>query len=122
MLAMKYYDAAGRTAYLAGIHAAQALISEKTGRAVKTHKGVNVELQRLTKDDPGLDRLGVPVAAGWLGLPPTRFREALRPTDGGADTDVEDRAGAPARSARVYRADRRLSQIKRIGAKDRVRA
>jgi hypothetical protein len=39
------------------------------------------------------------VAAGWLGLSATRFLEALRPTEGGADTDVEDRAGAPARSA-----------------------
>jgi uncharacterized protein (UPF0332 family) len=52
MLAMKYYDAAGRSAYLAGFHAAQALISEKTGRAVKTHRGVRAELHRLTKDDP----------------------------------------------------------------------
>jgi uncharacterized protein (UPF0332 family) len=55
MLAMQYYDAAGRTAYLAGFHAAQALISERTGRAVKTHRGVNGELHRLTKDDPRLD-------------------------------------------------------------------
>ena len=52
---MKYYDAAGRSAYLAGFHAAQALISEKTGRAVKTHRGVAGELHRLTKDDPRLD-------------------------------------------------------------------
>jgi uncharacterized protein (UPF0332 family) len=55
MLTMQYYDAAGRSAYLAGFHAAQGLISEKTGRAVKTHKGVRVELHRLTKDDPRLD-------------------------------------------------------------------
>jgi uncharacterized protein (UPF0332 family) len=34
-----YNEAAGRTAYLAGFHAAQALISERTGRAVKTHRG-----------------------------------------------------------------------------------
>jgi uncharacterized protein (UPF0332 family) len=52
---MHYYEAAGRTAYLAGFHAAQALISERTGRAVKTHKGVNSELHRLTKDDSRLD-------------------------------------------------------------------
>ena len=31
--------AAGRTVYLAGFHAAQAFISEGTGRSVKTHKG-----------------------------------------------------------------------------------
>ncbi len=32
--AMKFDDAAGRTAYLAGFHAAQALISERVGRSV----------------------------------------------------------------------------------------
>ena len=48
-------DEAGRMAYLAGFHAAQALISEKTGKSAKTHRGVQAELHRLTKDDPRLD-------------------------------------------------------------------
>ena len=39
MLGIGLADAAGRTAYLAGFHAAQALIFERTGRAVKTHRG-----------------------------------------------------------------------------------
>ena len=52
MLGIRLYDAAGRSAYLAGFHAAQAFISEKTGRTVKTHKGVHTEFQRLTKDNP----------------------------------------------------------------------
>jgi uncharacterized protein (UPF0332 family) len=52
MLGINLSEAAARTAYLAGFHAAQALISEKTGRSVKTHKGVHMELHRLTKDDP----------------------------------------------------------------------
>jgi uncharacterized protein (UPF0332 family) len=47
---------AGRAAYLAAFHAAQALIAEKTGRAVKTHKGVNVSFQRLTMGDNRIDR------------------------------------------------------------------
>jgi uncharacterized protein (UPF0332 family) len=51
MLSINLNDAAGRTAYLAGFHAAQAFISEKTSRMVKTHKGVLTEFQRLTKDD-----------------------------------------------------------------------
>jgi len=55
MLTIKLDDAAGRTAYLAGFHAAQALISEKTGKSVKTHKGVHSELYRLTKDEPHFD-------------------------------------------------------------------
>ncbi|HEY1411121.1 MAG TPA: HEPN domain-containing protein [Rhodopila sp.] len=58
VLAINLYDVAGRMAYLAGFHAAQAFISEKTNRSVKTHKGVRVELHRLTKGDaaftPGL--------------------------------------------------------------------
>ena len=43
MLTMKYYDAAGRTPYLAGFHAAQAFIFEHKGRAAKTHNGVHTE-------------------------------------------------------------------------------
>jgi uncharacterized protein (UPF0332 family) len=43
---------AARTAYYAAFHAAEALIFEKTDRAVKTHRGVRTEFARLTKDDP----------------------------------------------------------------------
>src|ERR1019366_1200412 len=52
MLGIALNDAAGRLAYLAGVHAAQAFIFEKIGRTVRTHKGVHTEFQRLTKDDP----------------------------------------------------------------------
>jgi uncharacterized protein (UPF0332 family) len=55
MLQSKLYEAAGRAAYLAGFHAAQALISERTGRGVKTHRGVRTEFHRLTKDVSGVD-------------------------------------------------------------------
>jgi uncharacterized protein (UPF0332 family) len=44
-------DQAGRTAYLAAFHGAQALIFERTGRVLKTHKGVHAEFLRLTKDE-----------------------------------------------------------------------
>jgi uncharacterized protein (UPF0332 family) len=40
MLAIHLSEAAGRAAYLAGFHAAQAPISERTGRSVNTHNGV----------------------------------------------------------------------------------
>jgi uncharacterized protein (UPF0332 family) len=49
-------DAAGRTAYLAGFHAAQAFIFEREGKMFKTHRGVQREFLRLTKDDPRMDR------------------------------------------------------------------
>jgi uncharacterized protein (UPF0332 family) len=52
MLGVGLNDDAGRTAYLAGFHAAQALIFERLGKVFKSHKGVQTEFLRLTKDDP----------------------------------------------------------------------
>ena len=46
---------AGRTAYFAGFHAAQALISHHTNRSVKTHRGVSAELHRLIQNDARFD-------------------------------------------------------------------
>jgi len=55
MLRVDLEDEAGRTAYLAGFHAAQALIFEKHGRVFKTHAGVHAEFARLVKDDQRID-------------------------------------------------------------------
>jgi uncharacterized protein (UPF0332 family) len=55
MLGVGLNDAAGRTAYLAGFHAAQAFIFERDGKVFKTHHGVQTEFLRLTKDDPRAD-------------------------------------------------------------------
>jgi uncharacterized protein (UPF0332 family) len=52
---MHYNDEAGRAAYLAGFHAAQALISERTGRVAKTHDGVNSQFNSLMRGDPRID-------------------------------------------------------------------
>ena len=54
MLGVGLNDAAGRTAYLADFHAAQALIFERVGRVFKSHRGVQSEFLRQTKDDPNL--------------------------------------------------------------------
>jgi uncharacterized protein (UPF0332 family) len=51
----RWPDEAGRAAYLAGVHAAQALIFEKTGKVIKRHRGVQGELARLMKDQPRFD-------------------------------------------------------------------
>lgn len=51
----RWPDEAGRAAYLAGFHAAQAFIYERTGRTVKTHSGVQVRFAELTREQP-LDR------------------------------------------------------------------
>ncbi len=55
MLSVSLTEAAGRSAYLAGFHAAQALIFERLRRVLKTHAGVHAEFLRLTRDDPRLD-------------------------------------------------------------------
>lgn len=47
---------AARTSYLANFHMAQALIYEATGRVLKTHRGVQTEFARLTRDDPAIDK------------------------------------------------------------------
>jgi uncharacterized protein (UPF0332 family) len=54
--AVHHGDEAARTAYLAGFHAAQALIFERTGKIAKTHRGVRSSFARLIGDDPRLDR------------------------------------------------------------------
>ncbi len=55
MLRINLTEAAARTSYLAGFHAAQAFIWEQTGKSVRTHQGVHSEFYRLTKDDPDFD-------------------------------------------------------------------
>ncbi len=56
ILRIDLYEAAGRTAYLAGFHAAQALIFETSERIYKSHSGVRGALSRLLKDDPRVDK------------------------------------------------------------------
>jgi predicted nucleotidyltransferase/uncharacterized protein (UPF0332 family) len=49
-------DEAGRAAYLAGLHAAQALIYERTGHTRKRHSTVQGKFAQLVRDDPRFDR------------------------------------------------------------------
>jgi len=55
MLKVGLNDAAGRTAYLAGYHVAQAFVFERLRKVSKTHNGVQSEFLRLTKDDSRVD-------------------------------------------------------------------
>jgi len=48
-------DEAGRAAYFAGFHAAQAFIFEYRGSSAKTHSGVQTEFARLVKSDSRID-------------------------------------------------------------------
>jgi uncharacterized protein (UPF0332 family) len=45
-------DVAAREAYLAVFHAAEAYIFEQTGKAVKTHRGIRSQLNRLAQHEP----------------------------------------------------------------------
>ena len=55
ILAAGVAEDAARNAYLAAFHVAQALITERSGRDAKTHKGAHVAFARLTKDEPSID-------------------------------------------------------------------
>src|SRR5205085_8476735 len=48
-------EQAGRIAYAAALNAAQALIFDRSGRAVKTHKGVRARFGLLTRNEPSID-------------------------------------------------------------------
>jgi hypothetical protein len=54
---IKHAKVAARSACYAAFHAAEALIFERTGKAVKTHRGVRIEFARLTKDDHARPKL-----------------------------------------------------------------
>ena len=55
MLTVGYPDEAGRLAYYAAHHAAQALIFERTAKTSKSHKGVKAQFARIAKAE-GLPR------------------------------------------------------------------
>lgn len=90
-------DEAGRAAYLAGLHAAQALIVERTGSVVKSHKGVQRELARLTKDTPDMSRS----LTAFLGR--TYNLKAIADYESGPDSEVSyDRAAEAIEEAKQF--------------------
>ena len=103
-------DEAGRAAYLAGLHAAQAFIVETTGKTVKSHRGVQREIGRLTKDDPNFDR----DLRGFLGR--SYNLKAIADYEIGADAEVsqEDALAAGAAGKRFV-----AKMIELIGDADR---
>jgi uncharacterized protein (UPF0332 family) len=55
MLTVNLTEDAGRSAYLAGYHATDALIFQRTGKVTKSHKGAHTEFARLTRNEPSFD-------------------------------------------------------------------
>jgi uncharacterized protein (UPF0332 family) len=52
ILAAGVGEDAGSDAYLAGFHAAQAVIRSRTGKTAKTHRGVHRLLSQLARREP----------------------------------------------------------------------
>jgi uncharacterized protein (UPF0332 family) len=59
ILAAGVGEDAGRDAYLAGFHAAQAVIRTRTRRTAKTHRGVHRLLSQLARNEPELADLAL---------------------------------------------------------------
>lgn len=55
ILTLQLGDVAGRTAYLAGFHAAQALLFERWEVVPKTHRGVHGRFSDMVRNDARLD-------------------------------------------------------------------
>ena len=93
-------DEAGRAAYYAAFHAAQALVHESTGEVVKTHNGVHAGFARIVKDLPGFNR----EIARFLG----RSYNYKSIADYGTDPEVtvsEDEARKAIQSAHAFVAE-----------------
>jgi uncharacterized protein (UPF0332 family) len=81
---------AGREAYLAAYHAAEALLYERTGNIARTHRGLRVQFARLAQDDPRIDRFLVEFLAQGYEL------KSLADYGTGTEADISD---ATARAA-----------------------
>ena len=88
---------AGRNAYLAAFHAAQALIAERTGKDAKTHRGVHTQFARLTRNETRLS------LALRQFLPQAYDMKSVADYGLGAETEVPlDRAAAAIETAEQF--------------------
>ena len=82
-------EEAARAAYLAALHAAQAVIFERTGRVAKTHRGVHGQFLRLVAEEPRVDaRLRRFLSEGYRMKSTADYEigpEAMIPLDEAAD-------------------------------------
>lgn len=81
---------AGRGAYLAAFHAAQAFIFETTGTVAKTHQGVHSTFHRLALDAPRLDKAWPPFLTQAYNL------KAVADYETGEDSDISPERAAAA--------------------------
>ena len=77
-------------AYLAAFHTSQALIFERTGKAAKTHQGVQSELHRLALNEPHIDKAFPPFLTQAYNL------KAVADYETGANSDIPPERSAAA--------------------------
>jgi len=96
-LSVNLTNDAGRGAYLAAFHAAQAFIFERTGKVAKTHKGVHALFARLVKEESQVDD-SLPAF-----LQRSYNLKAVADYETGPDSDIAlDRAAAAVEGARKF--------------------
>jgi uncharacterized protein (UPF0332 family) len=66
ILAAGIGEDAGRNAYLAGLHAAKAVIFERTRKVAKTHRGVRTLFSELAKADATLSQFTAFLAEAYV--------------------------------------------------------
>ena len=97
ILAAGVSEDAGRNAYLAAFHAAQALIAERTGKDANTHRGVHTQFARLTRNETRLS------LALRQFLPQAYDMKSVADYGLGAEADVPlDRAAAAIETAEQF--------------------
>jgi uncharacterized protein (UPF0332 family) len=108
---LHYNDEAGRAAYLAGLHAAQALIFERTGKTIRRHRGVQNEVRRLILDEPRFDA----ELRAFLGR--TYNLKAVADYETGPDSEVtpEQAQRAIATAVRFVEAIAELLAVRHVG-------
>ena len=107
MLDIGLTEDAGRAAYLACFHAAQAYIFERQDRAVKTHHGVQNTFFLLTAHDPRVD----PALRNFLSRGFDLKNIADYATDPNETTTAEDATGAMEIAARFVEAFAALADL-----------
>ncbi len=93
MCSIHLNDDAGRAAYLACFHVAQAIIFERVGRVLKSHQGVQTEFNRIMKDDPRADKALVGFVARaykYKTIADYGFDAPVHPTDEEARNALRD--------------------------------
>jgi len=107
MLDIGLTEDAGRAAYLACFHAAQAYIFERQDRAVKTHRGARNTFFLLTAHDPRVD----PALRNFLAQAFELKGIADYATDPSEATTTEDAAAAMETAARFVEAFAALADL-----------